>query len=158
MKKKVLRLLLAVGIMSAMFVFGTVIAYGADYYATRDVFVRSGPDVSSSVISGYTRGDWVDVVEKVGDWWYKVRLGSGATGYASALFVHEPQNVSTSGLTLKTVNTPFLNVRAGAGIGWLEVGMLYKGEQVYVVETYADGWVKVTNYGFTAYVFGRYLD
>jgi len=158
MKKKVLRLLLAVGIMGVMVVFGSVLAYGADYYATRDVFVRAAPDVNSKIISGYARADWVDVVEKAGDWWYKVRLKGGAIGYASALFVHEPQAVNTAGAPLKTVNTPYLNVRAGAGIGWLEVGILYKGEQVYVLETYNDGWCKVSNYGYTAYVFGRYLD
>jgi len=155
--QKVFRLLLAVGIFVVMAVYGALLAYGADFYATSDVWVRSGPGVEFGIISGYARADMVDVVEKVNDWWYKVRIG-GATGYVSALFVHEPQEVSTAGAVLKKVNTSYLNVRAGSSTDWLVVGMLRKGEEVYVLETYSNGWVKATGYGFTAYVNGRYLD
>jgi len=142
--------------MAMMMAFGAVQAF-AEYYATRDVFVRKSADVNSEIISGFARGQVVDVVEKATDWWYKVRLKGGAIGYASALFVHEPTNESTDGGVLKTVNTPYLNVRAGAGIDYFIVGMLLKGEEVYVLETYDNGWVKASNYGFTAYVNGKYL-
>ena len=158
MLRKMLRFSLAAIVMAAIMISGAIQAFGADYYATNDVFVRKSADINSEIISGYARGEIVSVVESAGDWWYKVRLGSGATGYASALFVHQPEdNVDTSGAVLKTVNTPYLNVRAGASLDWLVVGMLMQGEEVYVLETYDNGWVKATGYGFTAYVNGKYL-
>jgi uncharacterized protein YgiM (DUF1202 family) len=155
MKKRVLRLLLTAAIAATMLFFGAIHVFGAEYYATSDVFVRSGPSIDSAVIGGLARADVVDVIERVNDWWYRIRIGNG-TGFVSALFVHQPEDVVTTG-ELRVVNTPFLNVRAGAGVDWLVVGMLLMGEEVYVLETYANGWVRATGYGFTAYVNGRYL-
>ena len=152
-----LRLFISAAVAALIFASGAIQAFGADYYATMDVFVRREANVESAVMSSLTRGDLVDVIEKAGDWWYKIRLGNGATGYASALYVHEPQGEGEEGGTLMTVNTPYLNVRAGAGVDYFVVGMLYGGEQVYVMETYASGWVKASGYGFTAYVYGKYL-
>ena len=156
MQKRTLRFSLAAVVTVMVLLFGAVSAFGADFYATNNVFVRREANIGSAIVGGFGRGASVDVIEKVGDWWYKVRVGGG-TGYASALFIHEPQDVDIAGAVLKTVNTPYLNVRAGASMDWLVVGMLYYGEEVYVLETYDNGWVKATNYGFTAYVNGKYL-
>ncbi len=120
--------------------------------------VRSGPGLSHNVVGRVARGDVLSLLgyRDAAGTWVLVSLHGGAQGWIHAGYVRTSVRVSslavwtgqTGGDTAQgngTVNTAFLNVRNGPGIGHNVMTVIAHGTPVTLTRRNAAGnWVRVT--------------
>ena len=114
--------------------------------------VRNSASTTSAVIGSLSKGSYVTLMSKSGNWW-RVEYDDGKYGYCHADYIK-----TTTG-TPATVNisSGSLNVRSGAGTSYSKIASLYKGEIVLVLST-ANGWSKILFSGTkTGFVSSQYL-
>ena len=120
-------------------------------YVTANVLnVRKGAGTAYGLMGKLTKGAKVQVLS-VENGWAKIAYGN-AVGYVSLNYLTfdevQPE--------VHYVVCRALNVRPTAGIEKARVGVLYRGQQVQVLET-VNGWAKIVHNGGTAYVSASYL-
>lgn len=114
--------------------------------------VRSSASTSGTVVSSLSKGSYITLMSKSGNWW-KVEYADEKYGYCHADYI------STASGTPATVNitSGSLNVRSGAGTSYSKVASLYKGEVVIVLGT-SGNWSRILYNGTkTGYVSSQYL-
>lgn len=114
--------------------------------------VRSSASTSGTVVSSLSKGSYVTLISKSGNWW-KVEYADGKYGYCHADYI------STASGTPATVNitSGSLNVRSGAGTSYSKLASLYKGEVVIVLGA-SGNWSRILYNGTkTGYVSSQYL-
>ena len=114
--------------------------------------VRSGASASSVVVTSLSRGTYVTLEGKSGDWW-KVAYAPGKYGYCHGKYI------SAQNALAMTVSTQSgsLNVRSGPGTSYSKVGSVYRGQDVLVLDS-ANGWSRILYNGSQiGYVSGQYL-
>lgn len=114
--------------------------------------VRSSASTSSTVVSSLSKGSYVTLMSKSGNWW-RVEYADGKYGYCHADYI------KTSTGTPATVNitSGSLNVRSGAGTSYSRIASLYKGEVVIVLSK-SGSWSRILYNGtMTGYVSSQYL-
>ena len=114
--------------------------------------IRSWPSSSSSVIAKASKGAYLTLHSKNGDWWY-VEYDNDKFGYCHSAYILESGGKARKVYT----NSGALNVRSGAGTGHAIIGKLNKGGIVVLLssDTY---WAKILYDGNeTGYVYNTYL-
>ncbi len=122
--------------------------------------IRSGPSTSYSIV-GYTqKGDNLQILE-TSNGWYKVKLANGKVGWGSGKYINisgESTNEDTQS-TNKTgkVTADVLNVRSGPSTSHSKITKVYRGENVYVLES-SNSWHKIkTQSGHIGWSSGEFI-
>lgn len=129
---------------------GSVSSYEAAAVMTKTVNgavnLRSGAGSGTSSLGTLSRGNFLKVISREGDW-VKVVTTNGKTGYVY-------KNYVSFGVQAKTTGN--VNFRKGAGTGYGIIRTLSTGTTVTVVSV--DGkWAKVTSGGTTGYISTSYF-
>ena len=135
---------------------------------TSSLNVRSGASASSSKIGSLSKGNKVNIVEKMSNGWYKIQYKNGY-GYISGSYIsnvkpvdssndNEPSSPDTTVIKTGKVNTTTLNLRSGASTKYSKIGSLSKGDKVEIVNIESNGWYKIKYKNGYAYVSGSYID
>lgn len=114
--------------------------------------VRSSASTSGTVVSSLSKGSYVTLMSKSGNWW-RVEYADNKYGYCHADYI------STATGTPATVKltSGSLNVRSGAGTSYSKVASLYNGEVVIVLSK-SGSWSRILYNGTkTGYVSSQYL-
>lgn len=114
--------------------------------------VRSSASTSGTVVSSLSKGSYVTLMSKSGNWW-KVEYADGKYGYCHADYI---KTATGTPATVK-ITSGSLNVRSGAGTSYSKVASLYKGEVVIVISK-SGNWSRILYNGTkTGYVSSQYL-
>lgn len=114
--------------------------------------VRKSASTSSTVLTTLSKGSYVTLISQSGSWWY-VEYGKGLFGYVHGSYI---KTVSGTPYSVN-IQSGTLNVRSGAGTGYLRIGSLAKGEIVIVLSS-SGGWSRILYHGTkTGYVSSQYL-
>ena len=114
--------------------------------------VRTEPGTGAAVAASLSKGSYVTLLSRSGDWWY-VRYAQAGYGYCHSRYITQ---MSGSAATV-TTRSGALNVRSGPGTGYARTGSLAKGERVVVLST-SGGWSRILfQGGRTGYVSAQYL-
>jgi ABC-2 type transport system ATP-binding protein len=150
--KKLLIILMAVTVISALFVINASAAdlvYGAGTVNCTDLNVRSEANTKSSVIITLSRGDIVVILEKTSSDWYKINF-KGTEGYVSTQFltnVLTAENFTATGaVTGSDVNMRSTHSTSGKSLG------AYSNGTVMTVIGINEGWYKVKYQSRIGYV------
>lgn len=113
--------------------------------------VRSSASTSSPVVSSLSKGSFVTLISKSGNWW-KVEYADNTYGYCHENYI---KTVSGTPATVK-LSSGSLNVRSGAGVSYSRIASLYNGEIVIVLSS-SNGWSKIlfngTRVGYVSSVY-----
>lgn len=114
--------------------------------------VRSASSTSGTVVSSLSKGSYVTLMSKSGNWW-RVEYADGKYGYCHADYI---KTATGTPATVK-ISSGSLNVRSGAGTSYSKVSSLYNGEVVIVLVT-SGSWSKILYNGTKiGYVSSQYL-
>lgn len=114
--------------------------------------VRSSSSTSGTVVSSLSKGSYVTLMSKSGNWW-RVEYADGKYGYCHADYI---KTTTGTPATVK-ISSGSLNVRSGAGTSYSKVASLYNGEVVIVLGT-SGSWSKILYNGTKiGYVSSQYL-
>lgn len=114
--------------------------------------VRSSASTSASVVSSLSKGSYVTLMSKSGNWW-RVEYADGKYGYCHADYI---KTATGTPATVK-ISSGSLNVRSGAGTSYSKIASLYKGEIVIVLSK-SGSWSRILFNGTkTGYVSSQYL-
>lgn len=91
--------------------------------------VRSSASTSSAVKTSLSKGSYVTLISKSGNWWY-VQYSASGYGYCSASYIKE---VSGSYAAYVNTNSSRLNIRSGASTSYSVKTSLAKGTAVVVI-------------------------
>ena len=106
----------------------------------RSLNVRSEPSTSAKIVDSLNKGEWINVIEKKGDW------GHIQNGWVSLKYVNfnggtnndttETQTETNNGTVIArgVVNVDGLNIRSGAGTDHNAVGTYNIGDRVEIFE------------------------
>jgi len=130
-----------------------------------NVNLRTGPDMSASVIQSFRPGTQVDILQR-GTTWHRVRV-SGVTGFMRAEFLSIGGSGGSGGGGGSTpsggfgvVNNPrptqLLNLRERASLNARVLAQYRNGKQVEILATTGD-WFRVRVDGMTGYMMRRYV-
>ena len=146
--KKVLAAILCVVLMMGCFTAFAETNTGYHVEAVGDVNVRTGPGLNYATMGSIGKGTSLDYLGEAstdsrGVAWYKVIYDNGigwvssvyTALYANNQIAWDPQTPSVQ-LDTYVHATASVNVRAGAGTGYDDIGTLAKGEQVLYLGTY----------------------
>ncbi len=112
--------------------------------------VRKKPDLNARVIHQYTRGEIVDVLNRVGDW-YQIVVKRNRTGYVYAKYI-EITREQKNGI----INAGVLNVRSQPNTNGEILGKLHRNDTISILKEYSE-WVKIKFLGKEAYVFKKFV-
>lgn len=114
--------------------------------------VRSASSTSGTVVSSLSKGSYVALMSKSGNWW-RVEYADGKYGYCHADYI---KTTTGTPATVK-ISSGSLNVRSGAGTSYSKVASLYNGEVVIVLGL-SGSWSKILYNGTKiGYVSSQYL-
>ena len=114
--------------------------------------VRKSASTSSGVVTSLTKGSYITLISKSGDWW-QVEYGKGQFGYSHADYI----TVVAGTPATVAISSGTLNVRSGPDTSYPKVGSLTKGETVIVLSSFGV-WRKVLYHGTkVGYVSSTYL-
>lgn len=135
----------------------TSTATGKKLVATMGLNVRSGGSTKYKKVGYIKKNQSVEMLGIASSGWYKVKLSDGTIGYSSNKYLKESN--TTSGSTSNGNNsndnsnnntvvdnliaTANLNVRSGPSTSYSNLGVIYKGESVSVLEKTNSNWYKV---------------
>lgn len=133
-----------------------------DYKVTvSSLRVRTGPSTNHDVIGGLSRGEVVEILGEVQDW-YKISY-EGQTAYVSKDYVSRT-NEDTTPQTLQSVDqngsyivdVASLRVRTGAATYYPVTGGVMQGQTLQVTGI-ENGWYKINRNGKDGYVSAKYV-
>lgn len=114
--------------------------------------VRSSASTSGTVVSSLSKGSYVTLISKSGNWW-KVEYADEKYGYCHADYI----STATGTPATVKISSGSLNVRSGAGTSYSKVASLYNGEVVIVLSK-SGNWSRILYNGTkTGYVSSQYL-
>lgn len=140
-------------------------------YATANAYVRSGPGLSYSQLTGMYTGDYATYLgntsyDSRGVAWYNVSF-NGYTGWVSSAYTSLNGSYSYSAPSYNTYGSYVVgttgdsNVRTGPGLGYSSIGGLAQGESApYLGDSSVDErgvvWYNISYNGRSAWVSSRY--
>lgn len=130
---------------------------GKKLVATIGLNVRTGGSTKYKKIGYIKKNHSVQMLGVASSGWYKVKLSDGTIGYSSNKYLKESNSISGSTSNNNSTNntnnsttvkeiliaTANLNVRSGPSTSNSIVGMVYKGNNVSIVERTNSNWYKV---------------
>ena len=154
--------------LTASTLIGTALAFPATVTAQDGLRLRSAAGTDSSSITTLPSGSRLEVLEAVGDSWYRVQAGD-RTGYVSSKYVsplretadttpaEQPaEQPAVQTVRFGTVSASTLNVRSGPGTSYDKVATLSSGAPVEIVEE-LDEWYHIQADPVTGYVSKEYV-
>lgn len=151
--------------LTASTLVGTAAAFPATVTAQDGLRLRSAANTSSKSITTLPSGSRLEVLEAVGDSWYRVQAGEQA-GYVSSKYVSALQEEAAPDTTAEppapqtalfgTVSASTLNVRSGPGTSFGKVATLSSGAPVEIIEE-AGEWYHIQADPVTGYVSKEYI-
>lgn len=89
----------------------TITNMQAVMYTTDNLNIRESYNSNSKIIGSLNKGDSVNIIGKVSNGWYKIRMSSGREGYVSGYYLTDtkPNQSSTTTLSNLTVSPGNLN-------------------------------------------------
>lgn len=140
-------------------------AFPATVTAQDGLRLRTAANTSSKSITTLPSGSRLEVLEAVGDSWYRVQTEQ-QTGYVSSKYVSaQPetpadstpaQQPQTQTPLFGTVSASTLNVRSGPGTSFGKVATLSSGAPVEIIEE-LDQWYHIQSDPITGYVSKEYI-
>lgn len=126
---------------------------GKKLVATMGLNVRAGGSTKYEKIGYIKRNNSVEMVGVDSSGWYKVKLSDGTIGYSSNKYLKEsndpvykpPEDNNNDPITIidNLIATANLNVRSGPSTSNSIIGIVYKEENVSIVERTNNNWYKV---------------
>ena len=133
---------------------------GKKLVATAGLNVRSGGSTNYKIIGYIKKNHSVEMIGVASSGWYKVKLSDGTIGYSSNKYLKESNsnsgntfndnsnnnsnNTNNGATVIETlIATANLNVRSGPSTSNSIVGLVYKGNNVSIVERTNNNWYKV---------------
>lgn len=114
--------------------------------------VRRSASTSAGVVAKLTKGSYVTLVGKSGNWWH-VEYEKGQYGYCHGDYIDVPN----SSVAIVATKTGPLNVRNGAGTNYHKIGSVAKGEIILVLSN-KGSWSRILYHGTkTGYVSNQYI-
>lgn len=126
----------------------TATADAATIVNTSVLNVRQGPGTNTAIVGKATRGQALNVTERLASGWIKIDY-NGAPAYVSGQYTMETASY--------IVNASVLNVRQGAGTHTGIIGQLVRGQNLILVEELSNGWMKINYNGKPGYVSSSYV-
>ncbi len=123
-------------------------------YVTDSVKIRKEPSEDATVLASVTAGSQVRQLAVRSDGWTRIKTGD-IEGYIKTEYISgSASSTASSSLSSgKTIRlTSSVNIRSGMSETSDRIGLAYAGESVTVVESYSEGWTKVTWNGKTGYI------
>ena len=128
-------------------------------YTTDKVNVRDSASTDGNLLGQIAAGTAVTKYADEGEW---SRIDyNGQSGYVKTEFLSADANAASTSTTVSTGTVTLsqtVNVRSSMSETASKVAVAYQGEQVTVIESYAEGWSKVTYDGEEGYVKSEYLN
>lgn len=155
--KKTTALLVAVVMLFSM--LGTASASSYNTEVEYGVNFRSAPSTSSKVIRMLSRGEDIQVIDKVNSYWLKIKTTNGQTGYISANSKYTDYNGSSSTVSSsKIVTTGYPYLRSAPSYRNSRVyRSIPKGTTLTVLDKPNSYYVKVRYSGQTGYISTNYI-
>ncbi len=151
--------------LTASTLTGAAAAFPATVTAQDGLRLRAAANTTSQSITTLPSGSRIEVLEAVGDSWYRVQAEQ-QTGYVSSQYVSAlPETPADSALvqqpqpqapTFGTVSASTLNVRSGPGTSFDKVATLSSGAPVEIIEE-LDEWYHIQADPVTGYVSKEYI-
>lgn len=151
--------------LAATTLTGAAAAFPATVIAQDGLRLRSAANTSSKSITTLSSGSRIEVLEAVGDSWYRVQAEQQA-GYVSSKYVSalaEAPAVNTpvqppqpQAPAFGTVSASTLYVRSGPGTSFDKVATLSSGAPVEIIEE-LDAWYHIQADPITGYVSKEYI-
>ena len=136
-------------------------------YATRNVNIRTEPNVSSHSPGQLMRGEAVLRIGVSGDGWSAVLYKDEVRYIASKyLTTQQSQTGGNGGTPVKVTESAssgtvyanhYVNIRKGPGADTAKLGQVPEGAAVTRLAVCSNGWVKISYSGIVGYVAGGYL-
>ncbi len=118
-------------------------------YVTDEVYIREEPSESSEILASALTSIPIRQLATTSDGWTKVKTGE-VVGYIKSEYISSSAGSMKAGSEITL--TSAVNIRASMSESSDRVGLAYAGEVVTVVESYDEGWTKVSWNGKTGYV------
>ena len=144
---------------------GAATAFPATVTAQDGLRLRSAANTTSKSITTLPSGSRIEVLEAVGDSWYRVQAEQ-QTGYVSSKYVSALPETPTNSTPAQqpqpqvpafgTVSASTLNVRSGPGTSFDKVATLSSGAPVEIIEE-LDEWYHIQSDPITGYVSKEYI-
>ncbi len=151
--------------LAASTLTGAAAAFPATVTAQDGLRLRSAANTSSKSITTLPSGSRIEVLEAVGDSWYRVQAEQ-QTGFVSSKYVSAlpetpandapAQQPQPQAPTFGTVSASTLNVRSGPGTSFDKVATLSSGAPVEITEE-LDEWYHIQADPITGYVSKEYI-
>lgn len=151
--------------LTASTLTGAACAFPAKVNAQDGLRLRSAANTTSKSITTLPSGSRLEVLEAVGDSWYRVQAGE-QTGYVSSKYVSAlpeaaadtapAEQPAPQAVRFGTVSASTLNVRSGPGTTYDKVATLSSGAPVEIVEE-LDQWYHIQSDPVTGYVSKEYI-
>ncbi|WP_455539438.1 SH3 domain-containing protein [Terrisporobacter sp.] len=122
------------------------------------VSVRSKNSASSTYLDSLRTGDKIEIVEKMGNGWYKIKY-KNSYAYVSREFI-KLSGTKTVDKVLNTgvvCNTTKLTVRESCSTSSKFLGYIPKNTKVSIVRVTSTNWYKIKYKNSYAYVIGKYI-
>ncbi|MFD0671276.1 SH3 domain-containing protein [Cohnella sp. GCM10027633] len=150
MRKVLLIVLTVLTMLTAVPAFAGAATSGSKAAIVASVSFRTAPNTSSTVIRYLKAGETVTIVETVNAYWYKVKDGSGNTGYISSneKYAKVTEEAAPGGNTGGAGNAIILNsvsFRNAPSTDGARIRYLQKNEQVTVTSKVNAYWFAVTD-------------
>ena len=151
--RKLLTILIAVSLLTSVLTISASasdpLAYGAATVDTTNLNLRSGPSLTSQVITTLNVGDIVVILERTNSEWYYINF-HGVTGYVSTTYLRDvltAENFSAIG----QITGDYVNIRLRPDLS-SELLATYPEDTVMTVIGINSGWYKVRHDSYTGYV------
>ena len=162
--KRLVRMLVAAGALSAMLLTGAAAAQVGTAVVEGDtLYLRTGASTDTSIITTAVKGDQVIVTGDEVDGWYPVQYGE-FNGYMSGEYLtvtltgeSADTAAASSEMVYGRVNASNLNLRAEPNTESEKVGSAPEGGLVEIWDE-VDGWYEIVYMGQRAYVSAEYID
>lgn len=122
--------------------------------------VRKEPDASSEKVGKMQNDAGCEILEQAGDW-YKIQSGK-VNGYVKAEYIITGDAAAARAeevkMTIATVTTQTLNVRAEMNTECVKLALMPEGEELEVTQDMGNEWVQVDLDGDLGYVHKDYVE
>jgi len=151
--KKVVLLGIAFFVSTSAFA-GQALAASYETEVTYGVNLRSQPSTDSSVFRLIPKGEDIQVIEQINDYWLKIEDRRGKIGYISANEKYTDFDNNSNVVTAKEG----VNFRSQPKVTNNKIGYISKGDTVEVIEKVNSYWLKVNYNGKIGYTSASYFD
>lgn len=122
--------------------------------------VRKEPDISAELVGKMQNDAGCEILEQAGDW-YRIKSGK-VEGYVSADYIITGDTAAAKAeevkMTIATVTTQTLNVRAEMNTECTKLALMPEGEELEVTQDMGNEWVQVDLDGDLGYVHKDYIE